>query len=52
MRAHVDAAVAKGWIGPVADGPVHLPVVAIETEVGGNNSCDGVGLAVQDAELS
>ena len=52
MRAHRDAAIAKRWIVPLANGSVDVAVMAVESETGRNHAHDGVGRAIQGQRFS
>src|SRR6266700_6846008 len=52
MRADRDAAIAKGRIGPLANGSVDIAIVAVEGETRGNHAHDGVGLAIEPERLA
>ena len=47
MRAHRDAAIAKRWIVPLANGRVDVAVMAVEGEARRNHAHDGIGCAIE-----
>ncbi len=48
VGAHLDAAIQKRWIGPLAGGSVEIPLAAVKIEARRNDAHNRVRRAIQD----